>query len=77
MNAEEFVSIVKLQTSDAAAKDTLKVLERPPGRSPSERLLRLSRWYNQLQRQTKRCLEPPYEKPPRMPFPGFSAYWMV
>jgi hypothetical protein len=48
MNAKEFVAVVKLQTSDAAAKDTLKVPERPPGRTPSERLLRLSRWYNQL-----------------------------
>ena len=48
MKAEEFVTVVKLQTSDAAAKDTFKVLERPSGRSPSERLLRLSRWYNQL-----------------------------
>lgn len=71
MNAEEFVTVVKLHERRS---DTLKVLERPPGRSPSERLLRLSRWYNQFASVRPRDA---WSRLPSMPFSGFSAYWMV
>jgi hypothetical protein len=48
MTKEEFVEIVKLQTSDSAVSGTIKTLTRPPGRKPSPRLVLLSTWYNQL-----------------------------
>ena len=53
MTSEEFVRAVKMQTSDAAARGTLQILKRPPGRKPSERLLRLSEWYKALNRLLK------------------------
>jgi hypothetical protein len=56
LKPEEFVAVVKLRTSDAAVKGSLKTLERPPGRSPSERLLNLSRWYNQLSEEDRHML---------------------
>jgi len=48
MKSEEFVKAVKVQASDAAADGIVKLLEHPPGRKPDERLLALSKWYNQL-----------------------------
>ena len=48
MTIDEFVKVVKLRTSDAAVNGTLKSMEHPAGRSPSEKKLKLSRWYNQL-----------------------------
>jgi len=48
LNAEEFVHIVKLRTSDAAVKNTLTILENPSGRSPSPGVIALSRWYHGL-----------------------------
>jgi hypothetical protein len=51
MKSEEFVRAVKMQTSDPAVSGTIKSLTRPPGRKPSERLLWLSSWYNQLSKK--------------------------
>jgi hypothetical protein len=48
MNVELLVRTIKLQTSDSALVGTVKTLKQPPGRKPSKRLLRLSKWYNQL-----------------------------
>jgi hypothetical protein len=48
MTSEEFVRVVKLQTSDPAISGTIKSLTRPAGRKPSKKLLWLSDWYNQL-----------------------------
>jgi len=48
MTSEEFVRVVKLQTSDSAVSGTIKSLTRPAGRKPSKKLLWLSDWYNQL-----------------------------
>jgi len=57
LTPEEFVSVVKVQTSDAAVHGALKIMKQPPGRSPSERLLTLSRWYNQLPEADQHILE--------------------
>ena len=56
MTSEEFVRAVKMQTSDAAARGTLQILKRPPGRKPSERLLRLSEWYKALKAEDQETL---------------------
>jgi hypothetical protein len=57
LTPEEFVSVVKLQTSDAAVQGALKAMKQPPGRAPSERLLALSRWYNQLPEADQHMIE--------------------
>jgi hypothetical protein len=48
MNAEEFIHAIKLAVRDAAINNTIDVLARPPGRKPSQELLRTSEWYNSL-----------------------------
>ncbi len=48
MTAQEFVEVLKLQTSDAAVRGAISNLQRPPGRKPHERLVELSNWYGQL-----------------------------
>ncbi len=48
MTVSEFVGAVKIQTSDAAVEGTIRCLTMPPGRKPSEHLVKLSEWYNQL-----------------------------
>jgi hypothetical protein len=53
---EDFVKAVKLETSDAAVSGTIKSLTRPPGRKPSERLVLLSSWYNQLSSKDQEML---------------------
>jgi hypothetical protein len=57
LTPEEFVNVVKLQTSDTAVQGTLKAMKQPPGRSPSAQLLTLSRWYNQLPEAHQHMLE--------------------
>ncbi len=48
MTAEEFVKIMKLQTSDAAVRSTLCSLKEPPGRTPTKRQRALSKWFKGL-----------------------------
>jgi hypothetical protein len=48
MTIKDFVKAVKIQTSDAAVAGTVQCLTEPPGRKPTEKLLRLSKWYMQL-----------------------------
>lgn len=56
MTSEEFVKAVKVQTSDAAIEGTIRSLKRPPGRKPSEKLLTLSSWFNQLEKKDQDML---------------------
>jgi hypothetical protein len=48
MNTQTFVNGVRTAACEAAANGTLRIIERPPGRSPSGELISLSRWYNEL-----------------------------
>jgi hypothetical protein len=48
MNSQEFVDIIKKVVLESSVESTKKVLERPPGRSPSKDLVELSVWYNHL-----------------------------
>jgi hypothetical protein len=57
MTSQEFVKAVKLQTSDAAVNGTVKMLEKPAGRKPAERLVFLSNWYNKLNPDNQQMLK--------------------
>jgi hypothetical protein len=48
MTRQEFVEALKIQTSDAAVFGTEANLERPPGRRPRERDVKLAQWYGGL-----------------------------
>jgi len=48
MNSHEFVNLIRSIVRDGAVEDTLKLLERPPGRRPPEGLVKLSHWYHAL-----------------------------
>jgi hypothetical protein len=48
MDGAEFVDAIKKVVRDAAFEDSLKLLENPPGRRPSERLQRRADWYRTL-----------------------------
>ena len=48
MNSEEFVRALKLVCSDKSGFQAIALYQNPPGRSPSQRLKRLSTWFLQL-----------------------------
>jgi hypothetical protein len=48
MNTDEFVAIVKQRVCNAAVRDTVANLERPPGRQPARDLVVESSWFNGL-----------------------------
>ncbi len=48
MNSQEFVDIIKEVVIDDSIKSVQTMLTRPPGKSPSENLVALSKWYNNL-----------------------------
>jgi hypothetical protein len=48
LNAQDFVEAIKVQVSDAAVVGLTSQLEKPAGRRPAAKLLRLSEWYRSL-----------------------------
>jgi hypothetical protein len=56
MNKKEFVNILSIQVRDAASEDVLELLKSPPGRHPKENLVRLSQWYNGLDKGDRDAL---------------------
>jgi hypothetical protein len=48
MNAEEFIVALKHVVRDAAIRDTLSILERPPGRNPPQELKTASERFHSL-----------------------------
>jgi hypothetical protein len=56
MNTQEFVNAVRTAVYDAAAKGTVAVLKRPPGRRPDAEMLRLSDWYKRLNSEDRENL---------------------
>jgi hypothetical protein len=56
MNNKEFVDAVRIAVRDGAASEVLSVLEKPPGRRPSEELSARSHWYNSLDNDQKRIV---------------------
>lgn len=61
MNSQEFVDAVRTLVMEASVADTVSILLKPPGRSPSPRLLEVSVWFNHLSEEdremAKRSLE--------------------
>ncbi len=53
MNSLQFVASLIDQVQDAAVEDTLRQLERPAGRRPPEKSLRLANWYARLEQEDK------------------------
>ena len=48
MDTEEFVRGIKASCSDTLAESEIKSFKNPPGRRPNTRLLRLFKWFQQL-----------------------------
>lgn len=48
MNSRDFVEQIRSVVRDGALKQTVQLLERPPGRRPPEKLVKLSHWYHTL-----------------------------
>lgn len=48
MNSAEFVGAVKTVCSDGEAEGIIRSFRNPPGRRPSNRSMRLSKWFQQL-----------------------------
>ena len=53
MQASEFVELVDKLAGQSAIDDVLSLLSKPPGRKPPEHLLRLSKWFNELDEADK------------------------
>jgi hypothetical protein len=54
MNATRFVDAIQAEVRDAAARDVISLIERPPGRRPSPDLTSLSQWFNALSESDRR-----------------------
>jgi hypothetical protein len=48
MNAEQFIDVIKEVVSEGSVKGVQSILVKPPGRKPSENLVAISEWYNNL-----------------------------
>jgi hypothetical protein len=56
MDSQKFVDSLRVAVRDGAALEVMNVLQRPPGRRPTEDLQDRSRWYNSLDEDQKRIL---------------------
>jgi len=59
MNSDEFVKAFKLAVRDGVAKDTVSVLESPPGRRPPKDLVKMSEFYNNLKVEEREVVNRP------------------
>ncbi len=57
MTSEEFVEAIKLYVRDAAIRDVTSICSKPPGRTPENRLVEASGWFNSLGETEKSTLE--------------------
>ena len=56
MDSEEFIRALKIARSDSEGAGTIEALRRPPGRRPSAKLARLSKWFLQLSGENQQML---------------------
>ncbi|MFI5011703.1 MAG: hypothetical protein ACHQAY_05090 [Hyphomicrobiales bacterium] len=49
MDSREFISAIKQVVRDGAIRATIRTLENPPGRRPSQELLDRAEWYRSLE----------------------------
>ncbi|WP_440904805.1 hypothetical protein ACMZOO_00845 [Catenovulum sp. SX2] len=57
MEVDQFTKLIKEVVSQAAVEDTIANLESPPGRRPSESLVKHSAWYNSLSSENQLMLK--------------------
>ena len=57
MKSEEFTQRVRKAVYEPSVQSTLGVLQKPPGRKPSESLVALSQWFNQLPDDERKRVE--------------------
>jgi hypothetical protein len=53
MNTREFLQSIRVAVYKAAAKGTVAILTRPPGRRPDPALVSCSKWFNGLKREDR------------------------
>ena len=53
MTSEEFVKRIQIAVYESAIRVSLSLLEKPPGRRPSQALVELSQWRNRLSPEDK------------------------
>lgn len=56
MNREEFVKSIKENVRDLSITGMIKNLADPPGRKPDQEMLKISQWYNGLNKLDKEML---------------------
>jgi hypothetical protein len=56
MTAEEFILAIRAEVVDAAVANMVTCLETPPGRPPSEDLMRLAKWHKSLSEHDRAML---------------------
>jgi len=57
MTPHDFLSAIKASASESSVEDTIRLFKKPPGRSPSQHLLKLSKWYLSLEASDQQLLE--------------------
>jgi hypothetical protein len=57
MDSRRFISVIKEVVRDAAVRDTLRILEHPPGRRPPTELRDRAEWYGSLDDDQRRLIE--------------------
>jgi|SRR4051812_24121572 hypothetical protein len=57
MTPDEFINSVRQVVFESAINGTLSVMRKPPGRSPAENLLTLSKWFDDLSEYDKEMLQ--------------------
>lgn len=56
MNSQEFIDVIKTEVLESSIDATIKLFERPPGRSPAKELMEMSVWYTSLSTEDKQMV---------------------
>lgn len=73
MDNELFTESIKLYVRDTAIKSTISVLEKPPGRKPSQSTVAQSQWFNQLSTNEQHMVQEVIQEGIDMALFGFLA----
>ncbi|MGQ7249534.1 hypothetical protein ACUN9Y_19645 [Halomonas sp. V046] len=57
MTSDEFVNAFKVAVKDAAIKDSIAVLQSPPGRKPAKEIVEASHFYNNLDDEGRQMVD--------------------
>jgi len=56
MNKQEFIDSIKIAVLEGSISSVQRILESPPGRSPSHKIIELSAWYKKLENEDKEAM---------------------